>query len=136
LAEDSAPHKKDGRQGEGGGPRPKPIDPEQIMMLASIQCTYEEIAAVVKLKKRQFIDRVNADQELREAIEAGWANGRASLRRQQYKLFMGGNATMGIWLGKQYLGQRDQAEIKVERRGDFSLEDLLIHERRLRDKKK
>ncbi len=82
------------------------------MALASILCTYEEIAAVVKLKKRQFIDRVNADLELREMIDTGWAKGRASIRRQQMKLFMDGNATMGIWLGKQYLDQRDHASFE------------------------
>ena len=87
---------------------PKPIDIEQVKTLASIQCTYEEIAAVMKLKKRQFIDRVKADPELRAAIDEGWASGRASFRRLQVKLLEAGNATMGIWLGKQYLGQRDQ----------------------------
>ena len=90
---------------------PKPIDIEQVKTLASIQCTYEEIAAVMKLKKRQFIDRVKADPELRAAIDEGWASGRASFRRLQVKLLEAGNATMGIWLGKQYLGQRDQIGI-------------------------
>ncbi len=100
----SAPRKK-------SGPKPVPLDIDQIKTLASIQCTYEEIAAVMKIKKRQFIDRVNADPELRAAIDEGWANGRASFRRLQVKLLEAGNATMGIWLGKQYLGQRDQIGI-------------------------
>ena len=106
--EDSAPREKRGHQGEGGGPVPHPINPEQVAILAGMQCTYEEIAAVMGIKKRQFIDRVNADPELRLMIEQGWASGKASIRRQQYKLLTEGNATMGVWLGKQYLGQRDQ----------------------------
>ena len=105
---DAPPKEKHGRQGEGGGPKPKPIDLEQVAILAGIQCTYEEIAGVMKIGKRQFINRVNEDFELRKIIEDGWANGKASIRRQQYKLLSEGNATMGIWLGKQYLGQRDQ----------------------------
>jgi len=34
-------------------------------------------------------------------------NGRSSLRRLQWKSATNGNITMQIWLGKQYLGQRD-----------------------------
>jgi len=33
-----------------------------------------------------------------------------SIRRQQYKSAEGGNVTMQIWLGKQYLNQRDRNE--------------------------
>ena len=113
---------KHGRQGEGGGPKPRPIDPDQLATLAGFQCTYEEIAAVFKLCRRQFIERINAEPELKKLIEDGWANGRASVRRQQFKMLMEGNATMGVWLGKQYLGQRDQHEIQG---------DLTVHVKRL-----
>ena len=113
----SAPHKK-------SGPKPVPLDIDQIKTLASIQCTYEEIAALMKIKKRQFIDRVNADPELRAAIDEGWANGRASFRRLQVKLLEAGNATMGIWLGKQYLGQRDQIGITGGDGGAIKTQDV------------
>lgn len=95
------------------GPKPKPINIEQVQILASIQCTYEEIAAVIKIKKRAFIDRVNADPALKAAIEEGWQNGKASIRRQQFKLLEAGNATMAVWLGKNYLGQRDNLDTKL-----------------------
>ena len=39
-------------------------------------------------------------------------SGRASLRRMQYVAAKKGNATMQIWLGKQYLGQKDKQEIE------------------------
>ena len=94
------------------GYKPKEIDPKQLGALAGMQCTYEEIAAVFGIKKRQFIDRIQAEPGLKEIIEDGWANGRASIRRQQLKLLMEGNATMAVWLGKQYLGQRDQSSIE------------------------
>jgi len=29
-----------------------------------MQCTYEEMAAVLKISKRQFVDRMNRDQDL------------------------------------------------------------------------
>ena len=41
------------------------------------------------------------------------ANGLTSLRRIQFSMAHE-NVAMAIWLGKQYLGQRDQVEQKVE----------------------
>ena len=38
--------------------------------------------------------------------------GKISLRRNQWRLAEK-NATMAIWLGKQYLGQKDQVEASV-----------------------
>lgn len=106
------------------GYKSKEIDPKQLAALAGMQCTYEEIAAVFGIKKRQFIDRIQAESTLKEIIEDGWANGRASIRRQQFKMLMEGNATMAVWLGKQYLGQRDQASIEHAGPGGKPMLDL------------
>ena len=43
----------------------------------------------------------------------GRAKGRISVRRAQMKLLEAGNATMGVWLGKQLLGQRDVTPIEL-----------------------
>jgi hypothetical protein len=40
-------------------------------------------------------------------MERGKAKGRISIRRMQMKLLEEGNATMGVWLGKNVLGQTD-----------------------------
>ena len=40
-------------------------------------------------------------------MERGKAKGRISVRRAQMRLLEAGNATMGVWLGKQLIGQRD-----------------------------
>jgi len=40
-------------------------------------------------------------------MNKGLENGKSSLRRIQWKSALGGNTTMQIWLGKQYLQQRD-----------------------------
>ena len=37
---------------------------------------------------------------------------KTSLRRAQFELAMKGNPTMLIWLGKQYLGQKERTEVK------------------------
>lgn len=55
--------------------------------------------------------------------DEGWAGsewrgrhkGRLSVRREQFKLLQAGNATMGIWLGKQLLGQRDYDRERIFR---------------------
>ena len=68
---------------------------------------------------------MNAEPEFKEAIEEGWANGRSSIRREQFKLLQAGNATMAVWLGKQYLDQRDQASLQHSGPGGRPLMDLL-----------
>lgn len=54
-----------------------------------------------------------------EAKEAGQLSGKASLRRMQFKTAESGNATMQIWLGKQYLGQKDKQDVTVDNEQDF-----------------
>jgi hypothetical protein len=48
--------------------------------------------------------------------ELGAQTGKASLRRMQFKAAEDGNVTMLIWLGKQFLGQKDQRHIDGETR--------------------
>ena len=88
------------------GRPPTSIDLTQLEGLASIQCTYEELAAFFKCDKRTII-RYMKKPEYREAFERGMANGRVSLRRAQFQAALKGDKTMQIWLGKQYLGQKD-----------------------------
>jgi hypothetical protein len=45
---------------------------------------------------------------LRAIMERGYAHMRISIRREQIALLKSGNATMAVWLGKQYLGQADR----------------------------
>lgn len=71
---------------------------EIVFELAKIQCTYDEIAAVVK------INRDSLRKKFGSLIKDGWLAGRSSLRRQQFKIAER-NAIMSIWLGKQYLEQ-------------------------------
>jgi hypothetical protein len=45
-----------------------------------------------------------------EAYKRFSEDGKKSLRRLQFDSARKGNVTMQIWLGKQYLGQRDRTE--------------------------
>ena len=45
-------------------------------------------------------------------MSRGTAKGRISIRRAQMKMLESGNGTMGVWLGKQLLGQRDPVDMQ------------------------
>jgi hypothetical protein len=99
--------KKDPSQLKKRG-RPKiPIDYEKAEKLAQILCTQSEIAAVLGIS----LPTLEHDPEFLRIHKKGMETGRASLRRVQYSAAMKGNATMMIWLGKQYLNQREPTVI-------------------------
>lgn len=79
---------------------------KQIEGLARIQCTVKEAGAVLGVSEPTFYAFLNAHKKAKEAWENGKESGKASLRRNQYKMSEN-NATMAIWLGKQMLGQKD-----------------------------
>lgn len=86
--------------------RPKKvIDYKAVEKLASIQCTQEEIANFLELSVRTL----QRDEEFCRIYKKGQDSGKMSVRRMQFKLAEN-NATMAIWLGKQYLKQRDIIE--------------------------
>ena len=73
-----------------------------------LQCTDEEIAAWFGVSTRT-IERRRLQPGFAEVMQRGKAKGRISIRRLQMKLLEEGNATMGVWLGKQLLGQNEQS---------------------------
>jgi hypothetical protein len=85
------------------------IDLGELEKLCTMQATDEEIAAFFGVSTRT-IERRRKSPKFAEVMERGKAKGRLSLRRMQIKLLEAGNATMGVWLGKQYLGQTDQVQ--------------------------
>ena len=94
------------KKSQGGRPKVA-IDPTIVEQLAGINCTVDEIASVLGCHKRTIERRFAA------IIKKGRDRGTMSLKRAQHTLAMKGNATMQIWLGKQYLGQRDQRDAPV-----------------------
>lgn len=95
--------------------RPKiEIDKTVFEKLCGIQCTEEEIAdafdtsvdTVARWCKRTY------GKSFAEVFAQKRGKGRISLRRSQWKLAEK-SATMAIFLGKQYLGQRDNVDVTV-----------------------
>ena len=95
-----------------GRPR-KEIDHEQFEKLCGLQCTLDEIAGwfncspdtIERWCKRQYMTT------FAEAFKKFSASGKISLRRFQFKLAER-SAAMAIFLGKQYLGQRDVVDVE------------------------
>ena len=92
------------------------IDLAELEKLCGLQCTDEEIAAWFGVTTRT-IERRRKVRKFAEVMDRGRARGRISVRRQQMKLLEAGNATMGVWLGKNILGQVD--EIRHELSGAY-----------------
>ena len=91
---------------ERAGRKPVRIDLTELEKLCSLQCTDEEIAAWFGVSGKTIANR-RKQPRFSEVMERGRAKGRVSVRRAQMKLLEAGNATMGVWIGKQILGQRD-----------------------------
>jgi hypothetical protein len=85
----------------------KEIDYNAVERLAALMCTQEEIANYLDISVRTLL----RDDEFCHIYKKGLDKGKMSIRRQQYKSAEDGNVTMQIWLGKQYLNQRDRSEI-------------------------
>ena len=104
--------------------RPKIIFTEKqwqtIDNLCKIHCTGEEIADVIEVDYDTLNARVNEihNMNFSDYIKRYAGQGRASLRRMQWKSAEKGNTTMQIWLGKQILDQKDKQE--VEHSGDLN----------------
>ena len=106
--------------------RPKiEINLEELEKLARLQCTYAEIAAFFDCSI-DTIKRRMKDEEFCTTYKKGLEEGKASLRRMQWKAAQGGNATMLIWLGKQYLGQSDKRDL--EHTGDVPIRVVFRNE--------
>lgn len=87
---------------KGLAPKTYKLDRDMIFKLATLMCTYDEIAYVVGTSAQTLQKRYSA------IVEKGRAEGRKSLRRAQYeKAVHDKDVRMLIWLGKQYLGQTD-----------------------------
>lgn len=79
--------------------------------LCSIQCTKEEICSVLDVSEKTLNSWCKSEygENFSLVFRKKREKGKSSLRRTQWKLAEK-NSTMAIWLGKQYLNQRDHFE--------------------------
>lgn len=92
---------------KGARPRIKDVDKELVWKLACMMCSIKEISDVLGLGE----DTVT--RKFGDLIDKGRSEGRKALRRAQFeKAVQDKDPRMLIFLGKQYLSQRDQPEDK------------------------
>jgi hypothetical protein len=102
--------KKRRRRKKKANGRPRTaIDWEEFDRLCGLQATLEEIAAWFACDIATIERAVKREKELgfAEYFAQKRGVGRVSLRRVQFREALAGNPTMLVWLGKQWLGQRD-----------------------------
>lgn len=110
-----------------GRPRALQADEKTLAIvkgLGQIQAVNTEIAAVLGVTEPTWIKFKKEFPEVVDALREGQADGKVSLRRRQFKAADDGNATMMIWLGKQYLGQADKQEVTGKDGGPIQSVDL------------
>ena len=96
----------------------KEIDQKQFENLCGLQCTLEEICGFFDV----CTDTLEAwckrtyKANFSEVFSKKRGMGKISLRRNQWRLAEK-NASMAIWLGKQYLDQKDIVEQNINTEG-------------------
>lgn len=89
----------------------KEIDQKQFEGLCALQCTKDEICGFLEITDKTLENwcKRTYNAGFSETFREKRGKGKVSLRRAQFQLAQK-NANMAIWLGKQYLGQKDKIE--------------------------
>lgn len=115
---------------EETGGRPRMLLNERgaavVKRMAEIMCTNEEIADVLGVGV-DLITNDNNNAVFQAAKREGQVRGKMSLRRKQFALAEK-NANMAIFLGKNYLDQKDKQEVESTLIGglSFGFDDELM----------
>ena len=101
----------------------KEIDKKQFEQLCAMQCTEEEICAWFDVTDKTLTGWCKRTYRMSfsEVFKQKRQRGHVSLRRAQFKLAET-NPTMAIFLGKNYLGQKDKQE---EELASEKIQDML-----------
>lgn len=108
----------------------KEIDKKTFEKLCGLQCTQEEICDYFEVCtetlnswcKRTYKDENGKDMCFSEVFKQKRGLGKISLRRSQWRLAEK-SATMAIWLGKQYLDQKDTQEVTIDNK-DATIKEM------------
>lgn len=95
----------------GGRPK-KQIDQKQFENLCGLQCTLEEICGWFNVTDKTLDGwcKRTYGSSFSDVFKEKRGAGKISLRRAQFRLAEK-NAAMAIFLGKQYLGQKDVVDV-------------------------
>lgn len=104
-----------------GRPR-KEIEKEAFEKLCGLQCTEVEICGFFGVTDKTLARWCDEKygEKFSEVFKKYSQDGKISLRRAQFRLAEKSPA-MAIWLGKQYLGQRDVQEVSIANSTDDTI---------------
>ena len=99
------------------GRKPIEIDWDTFNKLCSFPIKQDDISWILDVSVDKLANEIRAkfDMTFSEYMTKRQATLRLSLLQKQYQVAMNGNVSMLIWLGKNWLGQRDKfEEVKAE----------------------
>lgn len=101
----------------------KEVNMQQVIYWIGLQATAEEIAGAFRISNETLNNRLREEfgcnfLDLKKQLGNG-SDGKLKLRMNQFKMSET-NASMAIWLGKQYLGQTDKPASEGEFNGSLS----------------
>lgn len=99
---------------KGDTPAQNRINQKQFEAMCGIMCTKEEIADIFDVDENTLNSwcKQTYGDTFSVVYKKKTSNGKMSLRRFQFKQAEK-NSTMAIWLGKQWLGQKDYQEAEL-----------------------
>lgn len=104
---------KSGPNAQKTGPKPIPLDWNQVGTLAGLHATQAEIAGYIGISVSQLTLRYELEHDgetLGDFIRSKRDGGKAKLRVLQLESAKSGSVQMQIFLGKNWLGQSDKIE--------------------------
>lgn len=100
---------------KGDTPAQNKIDKKQFENLCALQCTLDEICSFFDVEDdtlNSWCKKTYNGKTFSEIFKRKRGKGKISLRRYQWQQAEK-NPTMAIWLGKQYLDQKDYIQNEV-----------------------
>lgn len=124
TAAKKSPKKKATTKKKMGRPKIQ-IDKDKFEKLCGLQCTLIEIACFFDCSEDTIENwcKKTYNKTFSDVFDIKRCHGKMSLRRTQWKMAET-NPTMAIFLGKQYLGQSDRQEVKVQQNDDDSIKEM------------
>lgn len=92
----------------------KEINQQQFENLCALQCTRDEVCGFFNVTDKTLDSWCNRTygSGFSAVFKEKRVGGKISLRRSQFRLAEK-NANMAIWLGKQYLDQKDEQRMEI-----------------------
>lgn len=117
------------------GRPPREFDEKIVKGLCEVLCTVDEIEHILRCDQRSldYWCKRNFEGESFATVYKRFSEGgKASLRRNQFNLSKT-NSSMAIWLGKQWLGQKDISREEVKDIGQDIINAIRESESKHRD---